>query len=148
MCPEGTEPRTAGNQTICVRFREEKKVRTGLIIGGSVMLGVGYGLAISIAAANDFNDVTGWLAVPVAGPFITMGAHDYGACGSDTGCALVGLGDFFVTLGLVLNGLVQVGGATMVIVGATVPTTERVPDVAVGPRAIGTGYGLGLDLAF
>ena len=149
MCPEGSQPHAGANgQTICVRYREVKKARTGLIIGGSVMLAVGYGIAASIAGANDFNDVTGWLAVPIAGPFITMGAHDYGNCGTDSSCALVGLGDFFATIGLVLNGLVQVGGATMLIVGAAVPTKERVPEIAAGPRAVGSGYGFGVDVTF
>jgi len=132
----------------CLTVEEKTKPRVGLIIGGGIMFAVGYSIAFAIAAGTDYNDVSGFLAVPVVGPFITMARHDYGDCANSVDCAAVRVGDTFATIGLVLNFLLQAGGATMLIVGITVPKKEEVPQVSVGPMAVGSGVGLGATLSF
>lgn len=85
------------------------RVRTGLVIGGSVTFGVIYVLNVMVAAiAHDVgtSKLTP-LYVPIAGPFIQMGT---------TSSAI---GNFW----LVLDGLAQAGGVAMLIAGIAAPKT-------------------------
>lgn len=126
--------------------------RIGLIVGGSVMLGsmwlitaIAGGISATVCdVALSGGGSSGcstpyWpLFVPVAGPFIQMGyvPHD-----STRGLALIGLA---------FDGLVQVGGLAMLIVGATV--RQRVPVYAknwqVAPMFTSSGTGLAFTSRF
>ena len=122
--------------------------RIGLIIGGSIMLGtmwvissVAGGVSQTICeASSSFGCAnTYWpLFIPVVGPFIQMGyiPHD-----STRSLAL---------LGLAFDGLVQVGGLTMLIVGAAV--RQRVPVYAqrwqLSPMLSSSGTGLAFSARF
>jgi hypothetical protein len=44
------------------------------LAAGMVLLGVGYALALSVPIAKDWEGQTGWLAVPLAGPWIALGS--------------------------------------------------------------------------
>ena len=75
-----------------------------------------------------------------------MGRRDYGDCedsSSDEGLDCVA--DVFVVMGLLIDGMAQTGGAIMLAVGYGTQKKKLVRDdvaLRVGPRAIGSGYGL------
>lgn len=72
--------------------------------GGSVLLGVGYGAALTVGALQNFHGDTPWLAVPVAGPWATLA-----------------FGTTLNEWGLALDGIAQLGGAALVTAGFVYP---------------------------
>lgn len=85
-------------------YRVESRTRTGLVVGGSIMFGLVYGLTAFAASESPNAEGAGWLYLPVAGPFIYASTLD---------------GEFsgFARFWLYVDGLVQAGGAAMLIVG-------------------------------
>lgn len=116
------------------------------------MFGVPYALGLSVAGGDDFQNQTGWLAVPVIGPWVTLAARD--RCD-----ASVTYDDTFDTFEstcdeertirtlLVMDALMQVTGATLLVWGLTSKTKRYVRDdvsLQVLPTHVGrSGYGLG-----
>jgi len=136
-------------------YRAVKESRRGLVIAGSVVGGVAYGFSIVGATGDDFNHKSGSLLVPVVGPWLMLalgGAKDecqsgmYNSSGvfSTTSyrCDNSGLRSV-----LVLDGLTQVAGAAMLIVGVAYPRTRLVRrniSLSVLPIPLGRdGYGVG-----
>jgi len=114
-------------------FHVEERYRRGLIIGGSITLGIPWALSLLAASAADFKNQSGWLVVPGLGPWITMAArkkdrvcsYDY-QTGNDTDCYdEVNSG---VRTVLILDGLVQGAGAVMLIYGIASPKKVIVRD--------------------
>jgi len=122
-------------------YHAETQTRKGLVIGGAVTFGVMYLITVLVAAAMD--DVSNsygssgssgtLLYVPVAGPFLQMTKTE-----TSSG-----------NVALVIDGVAQAAGATMLIVGLTSPKTVLVrndlAEVRVSPMKIGesgTGFGL------
>lgn len=97
----------------------EEQVRRGLLIPGISVVGAAYisGLLVTGVFQN-FPNKTGYLAVPLAGPWITMVARD-SSCDEDSigdrECAR----DVAVDRLLVLDGLVQAIGAALIVTGVT-----------------------------
>ncbi|HZO15201.1 MAG TPA: hypothetical protein VFB62_18130 [Polyangiaceae bacterium] len=122
-----------------VGYRTETEPRVGMIVAGSVLFGVGYLAPLSIVAAAEFPNESIWMAVPVAGPFITMARMDWNEWCSDEQpeCTGKGFANAFAGIGLVLTGLMQAGGATLLIVGAATPNERVVPVYAVTPTPMG-----------
>jgi hypothetical protein len=52
----------------------------GLLIGGLVGMGASYGGALIAAATQGFTNATGWLAVPIAGPWLAIAERTYEPC--------------------------------------------------------------------
>jgi hypothetical protein len=50
---------------------------TGIITGGLVGLGASYAGAIIVGATQGFKNATGWLAVPIAGPWVAIAEREY-----------------------------------------------------------------------
>jgi hypothetical protein len=123
----------------------------GLMIGGIVMVGVPYltGLVIAGSVNPSFGNQGGWLAVPVAGPWLTYllrtnctSEFSNNVCDADS----VTLNQFTRTM-LLLDGGIQTIGLAMGIMGAVFTRTELVrADLAtftVVPTQMGRGgYGL------
>lgn len=103
-----------------------------------------WGLGTLIATGANFRNESVWLTVPIVGPWLTMGRREYNGCQNEDdglGC----LGDIFTTMGLILNGAVQAGGGTMLLVGNVATKKELVRnDMAMGlvPSRVGSGYGV------
>jgi hypothetical protein len=130
-------------------YRVVKQARRGLVIAGSIVGGIAYGLSITGATSADFDNKSGSLLVPVLGPWIMLalgGAKDEpcssayyisSSCGDRSG----------LRGALVLDGLMQGAGAAMLIAGIAVPRARLVrKDVTVSmlPMTLGKdGYGLG-----
>ena len=132
---------------------EEHTPSTPIVVG-SVMMGVPYATGLGIAAAEDFANSSGWLAVPVLGPWLTLASRD-NPCetakdaqefNSDVGHCVA---EPFVRGMLVLDGVLQATGAVVLIVGASSSEKRIVkkqePRVVAMPAPVGrTGYGVGL----
>ena len=123
-------------------YHADTRVRSGLVVGGAVTFGVMYLLTVLVGAAiNDASerpygtkgDRGDFLFVPVAGPFLQMTKTD-----TSSGNTI-----------LVIDGVAQAAGATMLIVGITSPRTVLVrndlAEVRFVPMKVGErGSGLGL----
>ena len=128
-------------------YRTGTRVRKGLVIGGSVMLGVGYLVTIMAAgigqAVNDIGHQGtkdfGPLLIPVAGPFIGIATTH-----PSTGGAF----------GLAFLGTVQTAGLAMLIGGIAAPKTVLIRNEVGGVKVtvlpqVGAGTaGLGVVGAF
>lgn len=141
--PPGMELPYEEGDPIPPGYRVAKQPRRGLITGGAIMTGIGWSLSLTAAVAADFEDKTGYLVVPVLGPWLmlaTGGAKDdcysYSAtssyCDNNAGLRSV----------LVLDGLLQTAGAIMIVAGAAIPKVRLVrEDITVGfvPTTFGAG---------
>jgi hypothetical protein len=136
-------------------YHVEDEPRSGLVVAGAIVLGVPYFFsAVSALSANSQNE-SGWLYLPVGGPWITLGRRAY-SCNADasnqtTGQSLGCVADVFVVMGLVFDGIVQATGATLLLVGelATKPGLVRnEAALRVVPMRLGSGVGAGVVGAF
>ena len=131
-------------------FHVEKRPRRGLIISGALLLGIPWAIGLSIASGSNFPNQSGWLAVPALGPWITLAARRNNNCSnynysSGGTCFDDGVGSATRTF-LVLDGLMQVGGTVMLLVGLSsankVIARDFVGGLQLTPARIGTnGYG-------
>jgi hypothetical protein len=124
-------------------YHLDTRIRRGPVIAGSVMLGTGYLIsAVAAGAAVESGDTElAPLFVPVAGPFITLGTIDWS---SDFG----GLAFAIIGVPLILDGLLQTGGAILLIAGIASPKkvlvrdgvstteTDTTPRLRIGGRGI------------
>jgi hypothetical protein len=124
--------------------------RTGLIVGGSILLGSVWLINILAGAATEATCGDAVLStmpcppalwpvyIPVVGPFIQMGFLN-----NDVNRTAY-------LAGLAFDGIVQLGGLTMIILGATL--RHRVPIMAqrwqVSPTILSGGTGLAYSLRF
>lgn len=109
-------------QPIPPGYRLRRSLNKGLIITGSAVLGAPWALGLSIAGNDNFSNQSGWLIVPVVGPLITLATrnncatHDYYSDCYDDGARGM----------LILDGLTQAAGFTLMLLGVTVPKTQLV----------------------
>jgi hypothetical protein len=121
-------------------YHTESRMRTGLVTGGALMLLIPYALSAGGAAAalgsNDRDYEP--LFIPVIGPFIAL-SSTHALQGTNDGLRQAGraLG----AIGLVFDGLIQVTGASPLVVGLALPRDvvvrdppPGVPEVSLGPR--------------
>lgn len=135
-------------------YHVEDRPRQGLVIAGAIVAGIPYFFSVMAATAANENNASGWLFVPVMGPWMTMGQRSYSCNDSgnqSTSQSLQCVGDIFVVMGLIADGVMQAAGATLLIVGLAAGKPTLVRDeqaVHVTPMHVGTGYGAGLVGAF
>jgi hypothetical protein len=121
-------------------YREEERASRGLTIGGSVTFGVMYFFPLYAAIASNFEDDTGWLAVPILGPVIYARQND---CDDDADVCLDGVADFFLTV----DALGQLAGAIML--GAGLASRQKIwvredASLSISPALLGKGQAPGL----
>jgi hypothetical protein len=134
-------------------YHIEERARKGPIIAGAIVGGIPYVIGVNVAAASSFENHSYWLLVPGAGPFLTMATRDDSCDNTNdsSGDGLECLGDVFITMFLVIDGLMQTTGAVLIGIGVGATKKWLVRDPAalhIGPRRIGTGYGLGAEGRF
>jgi hypothetical protein len=114
-------------------YHTETRARTGLIVGGAVTFGLPYLLSATAAAStlSASGSMYEPLFIPVVGPFITLGSAHIFAGTNDPGTQVARV---FGGFGLMLDGLIQLGGATMLIVGLAWPREVVVPDRGIVPE--------------
>jgi len=145
-------PYTAG-EPIPLGYRLVEEPRHGLVTAGWVLTGVTYGLGAAAALSANFDNASGFMLVPFVGPWLTLGRRDHADCSDSSGAddGLRCVGDVFVILGIVADGLLQAGGAALLLSGYLAKRAKLVrADLAwsVAPRQIGSGYGLAASGAF
>jgi len=94
-------------------YHTESRARSGMVAGGAVMLGISYVLSAGGAAAALGNNDRDYepLFIPVVGPFVALGStHALQA----TNDGLQQAGRVLGAMGLIIDGLVQVTGASLV----------------------------------
>jgi hypothetical protein len=127
----------------------EERPRRGLVIAGTIVLAVPYGLGLAVAGGQNFPNSSGWLIVPGLGPWLTLASrHKSTSCNNNSSfgdCVDSGVDD--TTRGfLIIDGLMQTAGAVMLIAGLASPKKviahDFVGSLHLAPATIGrTGYG-------
>jgi hypothetical protein len=142
-------------------YHLETRVRKGLVVSGPIIFGVPYLLSMSVAASSQY-EPDRWLYAPVFGPFVDLATRS-DQCNPNvpsTGSTntVVCAGDSGARFFLMLDGLMQTAGATMLILGLALPQHLLVRDDApytgqnrshfawaVRPYSVGrSAYGLGV----
>jgi hypothetical protein len=142
-------------------YHLETRPNNGLVLAGLLTAGIPYVLSASVAGASR-EPADHWMALPVAGPFIDLAARPEcdqtsnpfsgtTSCTDDSGTRTT----------LMLDGLLQVSGAVLTIVGLVTPRRLLVRDdyygtrerptftMAIAPRSYGrSGHGLALAGTF
>jgi hypothetical protein len=112
-------------------YRLESEPRMGLVYGGIAVFGAPYVTALVAAAASGFTKGSGWLAMPLAGPFLAMGGRSIDCSFTETAgqtgvdlnakeaaCRNSALKEARVVALLTVAGLVQTAGTIITIAGA------------------------------
>jgi hypothetical protein len=138
-------------------YRVEHRSANGLIVGGLATLVVAYGAALAVGLGDGFKDGTGWVVVPVVGPWAAIGARSF-HCTNDPLQANACVNDAFSEVQTIAilsaDAVVQATGAVLFLAGLGSGEDELVrSDVKTGvrvtPRAVGTnGFGIGFDGRF
>jgi hypothetical protein len=122
-----------------------KEARPGLITAGTIVLLIPYSLSLvavssSSGSSDRESDHMGWLIVPALGPWLSLAQRNcssYKYVEDRDGCGAV-------NAFLLLDGLVQMAGATLITVGVAARKNVLVKKATwtVAPSHVQTGYGL------
>lgn len=145
-------------------YRLEHRAANGLIIGGVASLAVGYITALAVGGNDDFKNGTGWVLLPVVGPWAAIGARAYHCDNSATDvlqaqkaanqCVRGAFNEVQTIAILSADAVVQATGAVLFLAGLASGEDQLVRDdlqahVRVTPRAVGAnGFGIGFDGRF
>jgi hypothetical protein len=136
-------------------YHVEDLPRSGLVTAGYIVTGIPYFFSVVAALSANNDNESGWLLVPFAGPWVTMGRRNYGcnpdATNQTTGQSLACVADVFVVMGLIFDGIVQATGGVLLLTGyvATKPGLVRNDaKLRLLPMQIGSGTGLGASGVF
>jgi hypothetical protein len=113
-------------------YHLETRVRKGLVVSGPIIFGVPYLLSMSVAASSKY-EPDRWLYAPVFGPFVNLASRSDDCnpnVSSGTNSSFQCAGDSSTRFFLMLDGLMQTAGATMLILGLALPQTLLVRDDA------------------
>lgn len=128
-------------------YRLESHARRGVAIAGAVVAGIGFGFALAVAAgttegAKKWNGVpfdTGGLVMPLLGPWIALGSMKPNCGGfygdEPWGCTKVHTQGPWRAI-LIVDGLVQLLGVTLITVGLALPKQELVVADRVKARVV------------
>lgn len=127
----------------------EERYSTALTVGGGVVWGSAYLTAVVLAASSSENG-QGWLLVPAIGPFAAIMKQET-TCDDQTSIQTASTQDCVETVNaatrravvVLADGLVQVAGATMLIISLATSDKELVRHsaVVVTPGVAGGEYG-------
>jgi hypothetical protein len=152
--PKDNLPYSEG-QPVPNGYHVEERLRRGLVIGGSLTLGIPWVLSATAAVANDFKDKTGFLMIPAIGPWLMLaagGASDDGCTSDDFSGDLCKSEHTTQRGALFLDGIAQTTGAILLAVGIGYPTKRLIRNtvsLSVAPTSLGRdGYGLGATGTF
>lgn len=139
-------------------YHAESRSASGFVVTGGITFGLAYVAAFGMALAQDFENGSGWLAVPLVGPWGAIGARSF-ECKAETDieeareCFDGAYKEATTIAVLAGDGVVQAIGAAIFIAGLTTRTHELVRNAEAGvnvsasPR-LGGGFDLGLHGRF
>jgi hypothetical protein len=123
-----------------------------LIIGGAITMGVPYVIGFAWASSYQFSNASYWLVVPAIGPWLTLGLRKDLCSDSSIESGIDCIGDAFVRTWLTIDGIVQMSGAILLVLGVTLKKEHLVRDqsaIVVTPAQIGRdGHGLAVIGSF
>jgi hypothetical protein len=95
---------------------------TGLVTGGVVGLVTSYGVGIIVGATQGFKNGTGWLAVPLIGPWAAIGTRKYECAASTTvaearRCVNSAVGEVQLITFLAVDGIAQLATGFVTLAG-------------------------------
>jgi len=138
-------------------YHVEHRSANGLIGAGLASLLIAYTTAIVIGASAKFEDGTGWLVLPVIGPWAAIGARSY-SCDNNplhaNACVSGAFSEVQTIAILSADAVVQATGAVLFVAGLASGRDELVRSdlpvtVRITPRAVGAnGFGFGVDGRF
>jgi hypothetical protein len=107
------------------------KPASGLLTGGVVGLSISYGTAVIVGATQGFDNATGWLAVPLVGPWIAVAERDYEQCKTSTvqqarRCASKVVGEVQYITFVAVDGVFQIASALIILAGAVSARDELI----------------------
>jgi hypothetical protein len=108
-----------------------KRPATGLLAGGLVGLGIAYAGGVVFAAVNGFENGTGWLAVPIVGPWGAIGGRNYETCRTRTvaeakACVRNAVKEVQVITFFAVDGIGQLAGGLVTLAGLVSSKEELV----------------------
>jgi hypothetical protein len=127
----------------------EERPRTGLVIAGAIVVGVPYLIGVSAISADHGDNGTGWLWVPALGPWMAL-AERRRCTATDADGVSECTGDVFARMALIMDGIVQTAGATLLVVGLAVPkkVLVRQDPVQISVIPVRSGSVLGVRGSF
>jgi len=138
-------------------YHVEHRAAHGLIGGGLATLLIAYTTAVVLGVSAKMEDGTGWLIVPVIGPWAAIGARSY-HCENNpllaNKCVSGAFSEVQTIAILSADAVVQATGAVLFVAGLASGHDELVRSdlqakVRVVPQAVGTsGFGIGIDGRF
>jgi len=123
---------------------EHKDVSWGLVIGGSAAFALSYVPPLLIAAQYHFHNSGGWFVAPVIGPWGYLAARKGCATDSDEfSGSICSFGNTMLVMAVGTDGLMQLAGAAMLVVGLVANPGEPVDSsrMTVRPTAVRTQGG-------
>jgi hypothetical protein len=147
-------PRYEGADRVPPGYHIEDEPRHGLVVAGWTLLLVPYALGAVTALGTKGDNQSSWLYAPVIGPWFVLAGRSYAGCdqsSADVGSGLGCVADVFAVMGLIVDGVLQAAGVTLLALGYLNPRHELVrdqPALRIFPARVGTGEGIGLRLTF
>jgi hypothetical protein len=142
---------STGQQVLPAGYHVERRTNPLQAANGAFLFGGFYGTGIGVAVVNDLRYHTGWLALPVVGPWVVLLS---GATACDAADETAGFDCHAKEkqVLLVIDSLAQAGGIVWFIAGmrgSRVVVRDRVASVIVVPSPLGVvGYGALLAARF
>lgn len=142
-------PRWKPGDPVPSGYHVEEGPLSGLVIAGALSLGIPYFIGSSFAGASGFANGSGWLLIPLVGPWLTIGARENRCTEANTSgeCGTHAL----VTTLLALDGIAQSAGTVMLTLGILLKRERLVPNrtVLLTPAQFGRdGHGVALVGSF
>jgi hypothetical protein len=121
-------------------YRVVDRSATGLIVGGAVTFLVSYAAGIGLAANQGFENGTGYVAIPVVGPWAAIGGRTFNCKAPVTTntvqalqrtinkCVGTAFDEVTTVVFLTADGLVQATGAAIFFIGLASGHKELVRD--------------------
>ena len=139
-------------------YRVVHRAESGFIVGGLATLIIAYGAAFAVGADAGFKGGTGWVLLPVIGPWAAIGARGF-HCNNDltvanAACVSGAFNEVQTIAILSADAVVQATGTVLFFAGLANGRDELVrSDLETGlrvtPRAVGSsGFGIGFDGRF